>query len=370
MDPWNVERRDEAMKSLLTLQQRLVPDVIETMKGRFRILRQMYDMQPVGRRTLAQVMDTTERILRGEVDFLKDQGLVAVDSSGMRLTPLGESLLDALGEVMGILDGRADLERELRRVLGLRAVRVVSGDVDENPEVKGDLGFTAARFLREVLRRGDVVAVTGGTTVAAVAARMPPVHPGNILVVPARGGVGERVEYQANTIAADLAERLRAEYLLFHVPDRLSEEAYRSLAGEPQIAEKLHLIRQASIVVHGIGQAIAMARRRRLPPEEIAVLEERGAVGEAFGYYFDQDGRIVYQQHTLGLGLGDISGMRAVIAVAGGRGKAGAIAAVAKAVAPHMLVTDEGAAWEILARYKGCGDQGEGAKTAEIHEIS
>ncbi|MDI3257844.1 MAG: sugar-binding domain-containing protein [Kyrpidia sp.] len=345
-------QREEAMKDLLAIEQRLVPDLVDMMKKRFQILRKLYDLQPVGRRTLAQVMDTTERILRAEVDFLKEQGLVAVDSAGMRLTPLGESLLEALGEVMGILDGRADLERELRRVLGVKAVRVVAGDVDEAPDVKRELGFVTARFLREILRPGDVVAVTGGTTVAAVAGQMPVFHPGNVLVVPARGGVGERVEYQANTIAADLAEKLGGQYLLFHLPDRLSEEAYRSLAGEPQIAEKLRRIRRAGIVIHGIGQAIAMARRRNLPPEEIAVLEARGAVGEAFGYYFDREGRIVYQQHTLGLRLDDLGGMRSVIAVAGGRSKAGAITAVARAVAPHMLITDEGAARMILAAHR------------------
>ena len=42
---------------------------------------------------------------------------------------------------------------------------------------------------------------------AAIAEEMP-ILPFNPTVVPARGGVGEVVEYQANVIASVLAERL------------------------------------------------------------------------------------------------------------------------------------------------------------------
>ena len=45
-------------------------------------------------------------------------------------------------------------------------------------------------------RQDSVVAISGGSTMAAVAEEMP-VLPFNPIVVPARGGVGEVVEYQA-----------------------------------------------------------------------------------------------------------------------------------------------------------------------------
>ena len=50
-----------------------------------------------------------------------------------------------------------------------------------------------------------------------------PVLPFNPIVVPARGGVGEVVEYQANVIASVLAERLRGTYKMLHLPDGLSK---------------------------------------------------------------------------------------------------------------------------------------------------
>lgn len=47
-------------------------------------------MQPVGRRSLSQSLQITERVLRSETDFLKDQDLIAISTSGMRLTEEGK----------------------------------------------------------------------------------------------------------------------------------------------------------------------------------------------------------------------------------------------------------------------------------------
>ena len=64
-----------------------------------------------------------------------------------------------------------------------------------------------------------------------------------------------------------------------------------SLCGDPKIKEMLDVIKNADVVLHGIGTAEEMARRRGLGEEDLQLLRERRAVGEAFGYYFDeQDG--------------------------------------------------------------------------------
>ena len=64
----------------------------------------------------------------------------------------------------------------------------------------------------------------GLTTLAAVA-RMMPADSKNrdVVFVPARGGLGEKVENQANTISAEFATRAHAQYRLLHVPDQLGD---------------------------------------------------------------------------------------------------------------------------------------------------
>nr|WP_054672779.1 sugar-binding domain-containing protein [Calditerricola satsumensis] len=67
------------------------------------------------------------------------------------------------------------------------------------------------------------------------------------------------------------------------MPDTLSEEAYLSLSAEPHIKAVLDEVRQARIVVHGIGDAFTMARRRGADAETLERLRQTGAVAEASG---------------------------------------------------------------------------------------
>ena len=169
-----------------------------------------------------------------------------------------------------------------------------------------------------------------------------------ICFVPARGGLGESVEFQANTIASAMAKKIGGQYRLLHVPDFLSEDAYLSLIDEPNVKEIVTVIRQARIVIHGIGDAVRMAQRRKLDESTIEDLKKDGALAEAFGYYFNREGHVVHKMHTVGLRLEDIQQTDTVIAVAGGRSKGEAIRAIMKFGHEDILVTDEAAAKIIL----------------------
>lgn len=333
-----------------SLTRRIVPELVDVLRSRVRIMQRVYLAQPIGRRALATDLGLTERVLRAEVDFLKQQGLITATSAGMSLSEEGQDLLDSLDEVVASLEGRTELSRALSRVLGIAHVIVVSGDSDRDGWVQNTLGHQAANALQGELSAGDVVAVAGGSTMAAMAKMMPARRqPFDIKLVPARGGLGEEMELQANTVASVLAERIGGTSMMLHIPDRLQVHTLEQLLTDPYVRERIPEIRRASIVVHGIGDAFRMAARRQLSPEEVALLHREGAVAEAFGYYFNEDGQPVYAMTTVGLQLGDLDRMRLVLAVAGGHSKARAIAAAAKAYRMHVLVTDEGAAAAILS---------------------
>ncbi len=68
-------------------------------------------MQPVGRRSLAAALNQTERVLRGEVEFLKERGLLRIDTVGMTLTPSGERLIAEMEPLIKDLFGLTELER-------------------------------------------------------------------------------------------------------------------------------------------------------------------------------------------------------------------------------------------------------------------
>ncbi|CAM4088793.1 sugar-binding transcriptional regulator [Saccharibacillus endophyticus] len=339
------------MQNILEIQQQLLPDLMETLKKRYTILHQIMLTGTTGRRTLANSLQMTERVLRAETDLLKAQGLIETDTAGMRISDAGQLLLERLEPVLKELVGLSNLEEKIREFYGLQKVVVVPGNCDESPLSKRELGKAGAKALLGVMQGGDVVAVTGGTTLAEMAEQL--TYPVNgplkgSWFVPARGGLGESLEIQANTIASNMAKRVGADYRLLHVPDLLSREAYESLVHDPNIQEIVREIRTARVIVHGIGNAVDMARRRKLDEETTSGLQEKGAVAESFGYYFDESGSFVHNMLTLGLRLDDIKAADVVLGIAGGKSKAKAIHAVLRFGQEDILVIDEAAALEIV----------------------
>jgi central glycolytic genes regulator len=337
------------MQNILHIQKKLVPDLVQVMQKRYKILHQILVSGTVGRRTLAASLDLTERTLRSELDILREQGLLETGTTGMTLTESGRRLLEELEPFVKEVFGLSELEEAVRLKFGLRKVVVVPGDSDVSEDAKREIGRAGSRVLSQSLSPGDIVAVMGGTTMARMAAQIKVQAPlTDNWFVPARGGLGESVEYQANTIASELAKRTGARYRMLHVPDHLSEEAYQTIMQEPNVREVVDMIRRARIVVHGIGDAITMARRRKLDADTVRELLKDGALAEAFGYYFDKNGAVIHRMATAGLRLEDIEAAETVIGLAGGRSKGEAIAAVLRFGHDDILVTDEAAAEEAL----------------------
>ncbi|AWB42934.1 hypothetical protein DCC85_00955 [Paenibacillus sp. CAA11] len=339
------------MRNLLEIQKQLLPDLMDILKKRYTILHQIMLEGVIGRRTLAGALNMTERVLRAETDLLKAQGLIEIENVGMRISDAGRNLLELMEPVVNELFGLANLEDRIRKAYGLRRVIVVPGDSEDSPLTKRELGRAGARALLSVMGENDVVAVTGGSTLAEMAEQLTPSSSPikGSWFVPARGGLGESLEIQANTIASGMAKRVGASYRLLHVPDLLGREAYDSLVHDQNIQEIVSLIRRAKIVVHGIGDAMEMARRRKLDSEMVAVLRQEGAIAESFGYYFNEQGIVVHKMLTLGLKLEDIMTTDTVIGIAGGRSKAKAIHAVLRFGHEDILVTDEAAALKIVS---------------------
>jgi central glycolytic genes regulator len=338
------------MQSFIDIQKRLLPDLLQVLQKRYSILRYIGFMQPVGRRSLAVSLGYTERVLRGEVEFLREQNLIYTNNVGMSLTPEGKNLLEDLEGFMRELKGIDVMELELKHRLGIKKVIIVPGDSDESPMVKGELGKACAMCMKRLLSGKNIIAVTGGSTMAAVAERLTPeLTQKELLFVPARGGVGEDVHNQANTICSIMSKNTHTKHRVFYVPDQVSTDIYESIIKEPDIHEVLKLIKSASMVIHGIGDAITMAERRKTNPEVLRNLENQKAVGEAFGYYFNEQGEIIHKVLTIGLQLEDLVDIPNVIAVAGGGSKAKAIKAYLKQAPPStILITDEGVARKLL----------------------
>jgi len=339
------------MKNLSLTLRKIIPEGVLTLERRYEILRAISYSQPVGRRLLANQLGISERIIRSETDFLKENSYINVTSLGMEITHDGYTILQGLENLIYELRGLTELEKQISELLNIDKVIVVPGDSDKNEMVKKDIGKAAAQIFREILKPGNTIAITGGTTVAQMIQAFQPLNNNNyedVFVLPARGSIGNKVEYQSNTLASQLANKLGADYKLLNIPDHLSKKSLESISKEPEIKDTLQKVSNTDILIFGIGNALKMAKRRGLSETIIDFLRRKEAVAEAFGHYFNLEGEIVYSSRSVGIQLDEVKNISYMIAVAGGSSKAEAIMAVKHLLRKGCIVMDEGAANEIV----------------------
>lgn len=342
------------LQEILRLQKKIVPELVDLSERRYDILRTIYYNGPVGRRILSSQLSLGERIVRNEINLLKSQGLIEINAPGMTITRSGEEIVNKLKDFIHEIKGLSELESEVKSLLNLRQVIIVSGDIEENPVIVKELGKACSNYLKSIIKDDMIIALTGGSTLKEVVEAFQKQNNfSNILVVPARGGMGKKVETQANTLAASLAKKLGGTYKLLHIPENLSLDILNSLLKEKEIKEVVECINNADILIYGIGNAVHMAQKRGTGEEEINRLKDLGAIGEAFGCYFNKDSKVVSQATPIGINIKEARKIKIHIAVAGGKDKVESIISTQRNNVNGILVTDEAAAREILRRLKG-----------------
>ncbi|RND00926.1 hypothetical protein EC501_03005 [Lysinibacillus halotolerans] len=332
------------------LVQQLIPELSTIFPLRYRILQIIAVSGPVGRRTILDTLDVSERTVRNETTLLMNQNLIETSQKGMICTEKGYEALENLKEVFQELSGLSLKEKKLAQLLGIEKVIIVPGDVDADESIKQHLGKEAALYLTNIAKKEQKVAITGGSTIASLPKFLSPTKTLSTLTfVAARGSFGNQMNLQANTLVSQFASKCGADFRTLYLPENLSEAAYATMSEEPVVKEVLDLYEHIDIVIHGIGTAKDMANRRHSSEEILNLLKEKNAIGEAFGYYFDEFGEVIYRINTIGIQLNEVKNSPQIIAVAGGSMKAKAIQAYFKNAAKQTtLITDEGAANEML----------------------
>lgn len=332
----------------LQAQLKLVPELRGLLEQRYRLLKIVKMAGPVGRRALSEMTNWTERETRAILDVLRDQHLIQVAKEGTSITDEGAELLITLEGVIEELSGRKSLAEKLKSHFAIQAVRIVSSDEKDERISKQFIAMEVAKQFTKRVQVNDIVAVTGGSTIAAVPEHISSADH-SLLFIAARGGVGDEIGLQANVIAAKFAEAFDASYKTLYYPEALSEEAHEVLRKEPDALRMLDLYEQTQCVLHGIGNASEMAAMRNATMHEQEHLLQENAVGEAFGYYFNEDGQVVHRLRTVGIQLEQLEKVPLIIAAAGGEQKARAIIAYLESAPKQtILVTDENAAQAML----------------------
>jgi central glycolytic genes regulator len=342
------------ISQLVEIISKVTPNYIETLEARYNMLKIIDYLEPIGRRSLSNKLNISERNARTEANVLKEQGLIDISAEGMKITSNGKDTIEKLDLLFHELKGFKALEERVKRLIGIKEVFIVSGSVDDREIIYKDVGKIAANYVKSIIKNGNVLGLTGGTTVFHVIEEYKKEKEklSRAMVVPARGGLGKKVEYQANTLVQKLAGKIGCGYKTLYTPDSLLQSTIKSLRNEPSIKEIMELIDNIDILLFGVGRADTMAKRRGLREDEIENLIEKNAVSEAFGYYFNKSGDIVHEVSTIGINLRKFKTIKNAIAVAAGKEKTEAIISICNSNKNLVLITDEGTANNIIFKYK------------------
>ncbi|MGX7112569.1 sugar-binding transcriptional regulator [Gemella cuniculi] len=312
---------------LLHMQSKLVPEMFMKFNNRYELLLIIKINQPVGRKTLLNFVDMTERQLRTECEVLSKLGLISKKTTGMSITEKGEEILTEIKS--SLMNDSFGKERSfIKKHFSVKEVYIVAGDFVNNEATRTEMTNLLLDKVNAKITKECVIGVSGGSTMYYVASKADETfgYGKDVTITPIRGGLSVvNTEYQANDIATKMANNSKNNYQLLHAPDNIGKKALDELVKEPVVRNALDVIDKTSIIIHSIGNAFEMAFRRRSSKEVLEVLEEKDAVSESFGSYFDEAGREIFKTSTIGMSFKDVNGIDDVFTIVGGSEKSDAV---------------------------------------------
>jgi DNA-binding transcriptional regulator LsrR (DeoR family) len=251
-----------------------------------------------------------------------------------------------------------DLEasRELAGRLGLHQALVMRGVDDDPARTRTLLGRACSSLLAESLTSSDVLGVSWGRTLHALAEVVSPL-PGCQVVQMV--GTVPAVDLGLNSM--DLVRRMGlatggAVHAL-HAPMVVdSPDLARALRGSDFVQATMTHFTDITCALVGIGSwhHDGSSLRAALPDQLAARAASAGAMADICSTVLDQQGSVVVNPDVadwcISITTEELRRIPQVIAVAGGAEKAPAIAAATNAGLVHTLITDSAAAQVLLDR--------------------
>jgi len=239
-----------------------------------------------------------------------------------------------------------NLERKIERLYDLRDVVCIESVGLETS--KKQLGEATSEYLQRVIRDGQIIGLSSGTTLNEVAKAINSVQllP-TATIVPLVGGMGnERVDIHSNSIVSKIGNALQAKYELLHVPVMVdTKEAKEVLIRQPSIRTTLDLAEQSQIAIVGIGgrPEDSTMVKSYLGLDHQQITSDNEIVGDICYNFINKFGKQVenaWNDRVIAIELEKLKAIPLVIGVASGLEKVSAIKAALEGGLIHVLITD------------------------------
>ena len=255
------------------------------------------------------------------------------------------------------------LERDLAHTFGVSQVRVLRSDGRAEAEVIGGLGYLAGQYLDSIVRRGMVLGVSYGRSVASTVQHVRAQEVKDLTILQIIGALGSGNPLQDGPdLARQLANKYSATYRYLHAPLLArSIDTRDRLLQEPLVYDLLETARRADIVLTGVGslnvgslthkEPTGLIFQGYLSQGDVAGLEAAGSVGHICAQFYGADGQLVaggVNDRAITIGLEALQTVPTVVVVAGGAEKVRALRGALRGGYTDVLVTDDVAARGVL----------------------
>lgn len=243
----------------------------------------------------------------------------------------------------------------LKQQFGLRHAVVAYTPNYEDETVKKTIGQAAAAYLTQIVKDGDTIGVSWGSTMYQVALHLEPKTLKNACVVQLNGGVSDAdVRISPSEIVHRFAQAFHVAPYLMYLPAIVDQLVVKqAMLTDRHIRKVLDMGIAANVAVFTAGAPTpdsVLLGSNYFREEELAQIRARG-VGDICSRYYDVNGNILLPElngRTVGIELAALRGKEHAILVAGGADKVESILGALRGGYGNTLVTDQITARELL----------------------
>ncbi|KPL74817.1 hypothetical protein ADN00_13300 [Ornatilinea apprima] len=245
----------------------------------------------------------------------------------------------------------SDLEEQIEARYGLREVIVVDvADPDSQVVVNQELGIAAANYLNRIIKNGDSIGFSWGTTLNQVVSYIQAQSLPDAQVVQIIGGLGPpESEFHATDLCRRAAQHLGCRLTLLPAPGIVDNQQVKEvILSDSHVQKAFHEFCSLNIAFVGIGaptpSSVVMRDGSILNQQDLERLQSQGAVGDIALRFFDSSGTPIYSDldtRVIGISLEQLSCIERVVGISGGVSKTAAIQGALAGKLVDVLITDQ-----------------------------
>ncbi|MCJ7472004.1 MAG: sugar-binding transcriptional regulator [Actinobacteria bacterium] len=252
----------------------------------------------------------------------------------------------------------SDLEEKLEKKFKLKRAIVVENFGLSDTELKAKIGQAASRYLLDIIKEGDIIGVSWGTTINEVINYLPTKINRSVEVVQITGGSHElSIDLNCHDITRRFASKFGVNPHLLYAPSIVdTKKMHDMLLEETSIKKTFNHFSKLTIAMVGIGAMYprvisTLVKTGHIGGNELESLKTNGAVGDVYSHFFDIHGKTCdnkLSERIIAMPVKELLRVPYSIGIAGGELKAEAILGAIRGKYINILITDSNAGEKIM----------------------